>query len=265
MYIRLKKSHAGKTDHSQKCPACRTPGLARHRPRDCAARRHLHDVGSQGRTVVAYSLQSGLSPPGTEGVDVQTAVLKKRIWGWFFFDWASQPYHTLLVTFIFGPYFAAVATQHFMGTGLPEDAADARAQSLWSLGLTVSGLVVGLGAPILGALADAAGRRMTWIIVFSALCVLGAGSLWWVMPDGSNLAFGIIAFGIGFIGVEFALIFTNAAASLARTVEGHRKDLGLRIRLRIYRRADLARHHACAVSRGGVGDHDPRPCASLRP
>ena len=29
---------------------------------------------------------------------------KKRIWGWFFFDWASQPYNTLLITFIFGPY-----------------------------------------------------------------------------------------------------------------------------------------------------------------
>ena len=141
---------------------------------------------------------------------MQTPVLRKRIWGWFFFDWASQPYHTLLVTFIFGPYFASVATQHFMGTGLPEQAADARAQSLWSLGLTVSGLVVGLAAPVLGALADAAGRRMPWIIVFSVLCVLGAGLLWWVMPDGSNLTFAIIAFGIGFIGVEFALIFTNA-------------------------------------------------------
>ncbi len=141
---------------------------------------------------------------------MQAAVLRKRIWGWFFFDWASQPYHTLLVTFVFGPYFAAVATQHFMETGLHEQAADARAQSLWSLGLTVSGLVVGLGAPVLGALADAAGRRMPWIIVFSGLCGLGAGALWWVLPDGSNLAFGIIAFGLGFIGAELALIFTNA-------------------------------------------------------
>ena len=141
---------------------------------------------------------------------MQTAGLRKRIWGWFFFDWASQPYHTLLVTFVFGPYFAAVATQHFMETGLPEQAADARAQLLWSLGLTVSGLVVGLAAPVLGALADAAGRRMPWIVAFSALCVLGSGSLWWTMPDGSNLAFALIAFGIGFVGVEFALIFTNA-------------------------------------------------------
>ena len=29
---------------------------------------------------------------------------RRRIWGWFFFDWASQPYNTLLITFIFAPY-----------------------------------------------------------------------------------------------------------------------------------------------------------------
>ena len=56
---------------------------------------------------------------------------RKRIWGWYFFDWASQPYHTLLVTFIFGPFFASVAAQYFLGTGLSEEAADAQAQSMW--------------------------------------------------------------------------------------------------------------------------------------
>ena len=40
--------------------------------------------------------------------------LKKRIWGWYFFDWASQPYHTVLLTFIFGPFFASVAAESFM-------------------------------------------------------------------------------------------------------------------------------------------------------
>ena len=40
---------------------------------------------------------------------------KKRIWGWWWFDWASQPYHTLLVTFVFGPFFATVAAAWFLG------------------------------------------------------------------------------------------------------------------------------------------------------
>ena len=97
-----------------------------------------------------------------------------------------------------------------MGTGLDEMAADARAQSMWSLCLTITGLLVGFGGPVMGAMADTAGRRMPWIVAFSFLFVLGAAGLWWVMPDGSNLWWALIFFGIGFVGAEFALIFTNA-------------------------------------------------------
>ena len=51
---------------------------------------------------------------------------------------------------------------------------------------------------------------MPWIVGFSAVYVLGAGALWFTQPDGSNLWFGLLAFGIGFIGAEYALIFTNS-------------------------------------------------------
>ena len=136
--------------------------------------------------------------------------LKKRIWGWYFFDWASQPYHTVLLTFIFGPFFASVAAESFMTAGLDEQAADARAQSIWSLCLTITGLIVGFGGPIMGALADTAGRRMPWIIGFSAMFVIGASGLWFTAPDGSNLIWALLFFALGFIGAEYALIFTNA-------------------------------------------------------
>jgi len=135
---------------------------------------------------------------------------RKRIWGWYFFDWASQPYHTLLVTFIFGPYFATVASEYFMTTGLDEQAADARAQSTWALCLTITGLIIGFGAPLLGALADRSGRRVPWVFGFSLMYVIGSGALWFTLPDGSNMWWGLIFFGIGFIGAEYALIFTNA-------------------------------------------------------
>lgn len=135
---------------------------------------------------------------------------RKRIWGWYFFDWATQPFHTLLLTFVFGPYFAGVAAEYFMTSGLNEQAADARAQSIWSLCLTVTGLIIGFGAPIMGALADTAGRRMPWIFGFSGMYVIGACALWWTFPDGSTMWPMLIAFGIGFIGAEYALVFVNA-------------------------------------------------------
>lgn len=137
---------------------------------------------------------------------------QKRIWGWYFFDWASQPYNTLLLTFIFGPYFAEIARGYFMGTGMEEEAAKAAAQSFWGFGLTIASVVIAILAPILGAVADGSGRRMIWIWIFSAFYVIGAFGLWWVMPGGevSMLYWAVAFFGLGFIGMEFTTIFTNA-------------------------------------------------------
>lgn len=135
---------------------------------------------------------------------------KRCIWGWWAFDWASQPYFTLGLTFVFGPYFASVASEFFMGTGLDEQAADARAQSLWSLGQTITGIIIAVCAPVLGAMADNAGRRMPWIVAFSIFYIFGAAGLWFLMPDGGFLVGALVCFGVGLIGAEFTTIFTNS-------------------------------------------------------
>ncbi|HHB81214.1 MAG TPA: MFS transporter, partial [Aliiroseovarius sp.] len=135
---------------------------------------------------------------------------KKRIWGWFFFDWASQPYNTLLLTFVFGPYFSAIVTQHLIGTGMAEEAAKAQAQSIWGFGLTIAGLIIAFSAPVLGAMADAAGRRMPWIWFFSVLYVIGSAAIWFTYPDASNYKLMLFMFCVGFVGMEFATLFTNS-------------------------------------------------------
>lgn len=138
------------------------------------------------------------------------ATARQRIWGWYFFDWASQPYNTLLLTFIFGPYFAEVARAHYAGLGMAPEAAAAEAQAVWGYGQTVAGVIIALLAPILGAVADGSGRRMVWIWVFSACYVLGAWGLWFLMPTAPALTLAIASFGLGLIGMEFATIFTNS-------------------------------------------------------
>lgn len=149
---------------------------------------------------------------------------KKRIWGWYFFDWASQPYNTLLLTFIFGPYFAEVARGYYMGTGLEPEAAKAAAQSYWGWGIAATSIIIALLAPVLGAIADSTGRRLIWVWIFSACYVIGAWALWWVAPGGeAGMLFWAVAFfGLGFIGMEFATIFTNA---LMPSLSDH-EDLG---------------------------------------
>ncbi|MEP5155135.1 MFS transporter [Planktotalea sp.] len=136
--------------------------------------------------------------------------LRKRIWGWYFFDWASQPYHTVLNTFIFGPFFVAIAATYYLNQGQVEGIADANAQAMWAWTTALIGLIIAFSAPIFGAMADSTGRKMPWIVGFSAMYVLGCGALWFTAPDASNLFWMLAAFGVGFIGAEYALIFTNA-------------------------------------------------------
>jgi UMF1 family MFS transporter len=135
---------------------------------------------------------------------------KRKIWGWMAFDWASQPFYTLGLTFIFGPYFAEIATQMFMGNGLDSDAAKAQSQSTWAFGQTIAGLIIALSAPFLGAFADAAGRRIPWIALFSVIYVAATFSLWFLAPDGSNLILILLVFYVGFIASESTLNFINA-------------------------------------------------------
>lgn len=135
---------------------------------------------------------------------------KKRIWGWMAFDWATQPFYTLGLTFIFGPYFAAVAAEYYLGTGLTQDAANAQAQSIWGVGQTISGILIAISAPILGAFADTSGRKMPWIALFSIIYVVATAMLWGLTPDGANLLWMLFIFYVGFFAAESALNFVNA-------------------------------------------------------
>ena len=132
---------------------------------------------------------------------------RRARWGWMLFDWAAQPYHTLIITFIFAPYFAsAVAPDPVIG------------QEMWGWAASAGGLAIALAAPFFGAMADATGPRKPWIAVFSLFYVLGAAMLWTALPaesaasgaGGADIPLVLAFFVLGLVGVEFATVFTNA-------------------------------------------------------
>ncbi|MCY4231657.1 MAG: MFS transporter, partial [Alphaproteobacteria bacterium] len=83
---------------------------------------------------------------------------RRGVWGWMAFDWASQPFNTVITTFVFGPYFAA---------RVAEDAV--AGQALWGYAVAAGSVLMALAAPVLGSIADAQGPRKPWILAFSAL------------------------------------------------------------------------------------------------
>src|SRR4029077_6219882 len=96
----------------------------------------------------------------SEAVDADIAIKYPRraaVISWIFFDWAAQPYFTLITTFVFAPYFASfVAPNPVSG------------QALWGFAPAAAGLMIALLSPVLGPIADARGRRKPWIAGFGA-------------------------------------------------------------------------------------------------
>ena len=124
---------------------------------------------------------------------------KLKVYSWMLYDWACQPIHTLIATFIFGPYFVqAVAENPVEG------------QALIGMAVTVSGIVVAIFSPILGALADQTQKRKPWILLFSVFFVVSTFSLWYAEPNLENTFWVLFAYTVGFIAADFSTVFTNA-------------------------------------------------------
>ncbi len=130
----------------------------------------------------------------------QTYPPRSAVIGWIFFAWAAEPFFTLITTFVFAPYFA---------THVASDPASG--QSLWGFATAAAGLMIALLSPVLGAIADAGGRRKPWIAGFGAMLVIGASLMWFGRPgDLSVIAPLLLAYGVATVGVEFAIVFNNS-------------------------------------------------------
>ena len=158
-----------------------------------------------------------MSKPTTE----QT-ILIKRVRGWVMFDWATQPFYTLGLTFIFGPYFAGTAAEYYLSSGLDLTTSNANAQSIWSWGQALAGLIVAVMGILAGAYADSTSRRIPWIWASSLVFVICSWMLWYMVPDGSAMWSSLFFFSIAFIAAELALVFTNAILPSL----GDRQDVG---------------------------------------
>lgn len=119
---------------------------------------------------------------------------------WALFDWANQPFFTVVTTFIFAPYYANVMI------GDP-----VQGQSAWAFTQSISGILIALMSPFLGAMADAGGRRKPYILFFQVLLGIGCIALWWAYPNRPDLARPIgWAVILATVGAEMSIVFNNA-------------------------------------------------------
>ena len=113
------------------------------------------------------------------------------------YDFANQPFTTLIVTFIYGTFFTKViAENEIVGT------------LLWSRGITITALIVAFLSPLMGAIADKGGYRKLYLIFWTWVSIAGSLLLWF--PIEGQVIFALTAFIIGNVGFEMGGVFCNA-------------------------------------------------------
>ncbi|WP_132957536.1 MFS transporter [Rhizobium sp. BK251] len=114
------------------------------------------------------------------------------------FDWAAQPFFTVVTTFIFGPYFVARLTDDPVS-----------AQTAWSNMATVSSIIIAVLSPVLGSIADQSGARKPWIAFFAVIKIASLCCLWFAAP-GSPLIYPVIFMVLASISAEFSIVFNDS-------------------------------------------------------
>ncbi|MFD1747166.1 MFS transporter [Rhizobium helianthi] len=117
------------------------------------------------------------------------------------FDWAAQPFFTVVTTFVFGPYFVARLTTDPVS-----------AQAMWSNMATISSILVAIFSPILGSIADQSGARKPWIAFFAAIKILSLSMLWFAAP-GSPLIWPVTCMVLASLAAEFSIVFNDSMMS----------------------------------------------------
>ncbi|MGD1933158.1 MAG: MFS transporter [Candidatus Phaeomarinobacter sp.] len=119
--------------------------------------------------------------------------------GWLMYEWANQPYFSLITIFLFANYFANVFYQG--------DAADG--QAYWGYTQAIAGIAIALISPILGAMADASGPRKPFIGFFLIGVTAACAGLWIAEPGGALVPVMAMVI-LASISAEFVITFSNA-------------------------------------------------------
>ncbi|MCC6269646.1 MAG: MFS transporter [Microbacteriaceae bacterium] len=167
----------------------------------------------------------------TMGLDLQEGKIipRKQVFSWALWDWATQPFNTVLLTFVWVPSFL---TSHFF---LTEDVAaqgrntdgtyincdtsavgNAYCDGLGNLaanlgwGITLAGILIALLAPVMGQRADAAGRQKLQLGIFTGLLVLCQLGLAFVDAGPQWFLLGVTFIALGSVVGEIAGVSYNA-------------------------------------------------------
>ena len=173
------------------------------------------------------SMASPDQPGPATDADQAPAPTRRQVVSWALWDWATQPFNSVILTFVFVSLYLvsdsflppAIAAQNADGEMVCSRAADAATEYCGGLSdLTewygwvtfAAGILVLLLAPVLGQRADAAGTKKRWVIGGTAALALLQFALFFVYAEPMYFWFGAIVVALGSVASEIAGVNYNA-------------------------------------------------------
>jgi UMF1 family MFS transporter len=149
----------------------------------------------------APAQRAAANPPATDPQPTAARARWSALVGWVLFEWAAQPFYTLIVTFLFGPYFV----NHFVGDPV-------LGQSLWAYAAAAAGIIVAILSPLLGALVDVKGGpkwRMGLLVCSFAAAM---ATLWMATPGSGAIIIALVmaAYVVATVSAELAIVLLNS-------------------------------------------------------
>ena len=131
---------------------------------------------------------------------VDEATYQRRIRAWTFYDWGNSAFATTILAAVLPAYYSGVA-----GATLPSEAV---ATAYWSLGLSLSLLIIAILSPILGTMSDIMRNKKPLLSIFATIGIVATGLL--VLVGTGDWLLASLLFVLGRIGFTGANVFYDA-------------------------------------------------------
>jgi MFS transporter, UMF1 family len=143
-------------------------------------------------------------------------VPRKQVISWAMWDWATQPFNSVILTFVFASLY--LVSDNFLPAdiaALPDGDA-VKEQALaglsagYGLATTLAGILILLLAPVLGQRADASGLQKRLLLLFTGILALVQFALFFVFADPAYFWLGAGLLALGAVVSEIAGVNYNA-------------------------------------------------------
>ncbi len=143
---------------------------------------------------------------GPAALDVAPPTVKRRVVAWGMWDWGTQPFNTVITTFVFSVY---ITSSSFGTTN--------RTSTALAVSTGLAGLFVALLAPVLGQNSDRSGRTVRNLRLLTWVLAGLSAALFVVRPEPAYLWVGLGLLAVGSVVSEIAGVNYNSTIDQVAT------------------------------------------------